>query len=259
MTEGMRAQELIGLDEGLRVRHIATSPIMTCLASEDPSEVFARPTMSDFDQIPVRDGSQVVAVLERSNPKVRRRIDDSVLVSADELLSQFIHTLHEQSYRLVVDGTRITGIVTWSDLLKTPVLVLAYSVVAELELAINRAIRNAYGDSDHWISELSANDKRTIEHTRRKLQKQNLVLAAVEVADIAHKAKVVRSILPTKNFDAELDKIVRLRNATAHVKELVCSSSDLKRFVDQLETAESWLKALRNEPVLAPANRAAMA
>jgi hypothetical protein len=36
-----------------------------------------------------------------------RRIDDSVLVSADALLSHFVHTVHEQQYRLVVDRTAI--------------------------------------------------------------------------------------------------------------------------------------------------------
>ena len=39
-----------------------------------------------------------------------------------------------------MDKTNIAGIVTWSDLLKVPVFVLAFSLLAELELAMNRRI-----------------------------------------------------------------------------------------------------------------------
>jgi len=83
--------------------------------------------------------------VERSNPKIRRPLDDSVLVAADNPLSQFIRTIHQQPYRLVVDGTAIRGIVTWSDLLKLPVTVLAFSLVAQLELAMNSRIKEKYG------------------------------------------------------------------------------------------------------------------
>jgi len=83
--------------------------------------------------------------------KRRRPLDDSLLVSADAPLWDFLHTVHEQPYRLVVDKTKIAGIVTWSDLLKLPVLVLAFSLIAELERAMNERIKEKYGDGDKWI------------------------------------------------------------------------------------------------------------
>jgi hypothetical protein len=87
--------------------------------------VLARPDLQGIDQIPVKDGERIVAVLERSAFRewAKRPLDDSLLVSADAELWDFIHSVHEQSYRLVVEQTRITGIVTWADLLKVPVLV----------------------------------------------------------------------------------------------------------------------------------------
>ena len=56
--------------------------------------------------------------------------------------------------RLVVDETKIAGIVTWSDLMKVAVFVLAFSLLAELELTMNRRILERYKD-DSWIDLLA--------------------------------------------------------------------------------------------------------
>jgi predicted transcriptional regulator len=116
MVSDFRMEDLSGLDEALRVRHIANSSLVTCKDGEDPEEVFGSAGDKDFDQLPIMRANKIIAIAERSNPKARRPLDDSVLVSADSPLSNFIHTVHKQPYRLVVDGTAITGIVTWSDL-----------------------------------------------------------------------------------------------------------------------------------------------
>jgi PII-like signaling protein len=235
-----------GLDEGLRVRHIAAFPLMT-FPHGDLGTILAKPELQDFDQIPITDGARIIGVLERSGSKELRRIDDSVLVSADDLLSHFIHTVHEQPYRLIVDKTAITGIVTWSDLLKLPVLVLAFSLVAELELAMNRRIKEKYGSSDKWLE--LVDDKEAIQKItgrRRKLTKENLVLPTIELADLIAKARVFRQMLGTgRDFDTDLESVRGLRNDVAHVKEIVRREADLKRFVIRLETAEEWLRILK--------------
>ena len=60
-----------------------------------------------------------------------------------------------------------------------------------------------------------------------------------------HKAKVLRTKLGAgRNFEAELEKVVKLRNDVDHVKDMVQGDSDLKGFVEHLETAETWLKIL---------------
>src|ERR1039458_928386 len=114
---------LAGLNEGLRVKHIAASPLLKCSLEDELAQVLARPALEGIDQIPIMDDGRIVALWEHSREWKRRPLDDSLLVSADAPLWHFIHTVHEQPYRLVVEQTRITGIVTWSDLLKVPVLV----------------------------------------------------------------------------------------------------------------------------------------
>jgi hypothetical protein len=251
VTEG-----LAGLDEGLRVRHIATFPVVTCAKSDGLKDVLLHPDFLDFDQIPITQGQRIIGILERSEPAQLRRLDDSVLVSADDLLSHFVHTVHEQQYRLVVDRTAISGIVTWSDLLKLPVIVLAFSVIAQLELAMNQRINEQYGrGSDTWLEVLEKGERAKIAGRRKKLKSQNLTLPTIELVDLVHKAKVLRHVLSARrDFEADLGKIVGLRNDVAHVKRIIRSSAGLKVLVDRLETAETWLRMLGCEAKAAAAS-----
>ena len=173
MANDFRVNNLSGLDEGLRVRHIANFPLIKCRADEDMEEVFRRPEYKEFDRLPITQGSRIIGIAERSDPKVRRPLDDLVLVAADNPLSHFIHTVHEQPYRLVVDGTAITGIVTWSDLLKLPVTVLAFALIAQLELTMNSRIKEEYGKGEDWFEFLGRGEKAKILGWRRKLEGEN--------------------------------------------------------------------------------------
>ena len=144
---------------------------------------------------------------------MRRPLDDSVLVAADNPLSNFIRTISQQPYRLVVDGTAITGIVTWSDLLKLPVTVLAFSLVAQLELAMNFRIEEKYGEEAGWISSIKKKERKS--GRLCKLQKENLALSVLELADFAHKAKVLREQLSAnRDFERDLKSLKSLRDET---------------------------------------------
>jgi hypothetical protein len=217
---------------------------MTCKSADDTEEVLNRPALAEFDQIPIAKGNRIVGILERKGRR-RRPLDDSLLVSADEYLAGFIFTLKDQPYRLVVDGTSIRGIVTWSDLLKTPVLLFAYSLIAELELLMNAAIQVKYGNNDEWVRDLDKEGQKIISGRMRKREKENLVLPTTELADFVHKAKVLRSpFLSRFNFDDDIVELIKLRNGIAHVHQVVRSDADLHRFVRQLETVTEWTTAL---------------
>ena len=245
---GETVASFAGLNDGFRVRHIAASPLLTCSDSEDVEKASSRPEFEGIDQIPITNGERVVALWERVG-KLVRPLDDSLLVSADAPLWEFIHTVHEQPYRLVVDKTKIAAIVTWSDLLKVPVFVLAFSLLAEVELAMNRNILKQYKD-DSWVGLLDTKTQEKIAYRRRKLDEKNLTLPAIEAADLWHKARVLRAMLAAgRNFDIDLEKVVKLRNDVDHVKDIVQGDADLKGFVEHLETAESWLHIL-NRPAV---------
>jgi hypothetical protein len=239
---------LSGLDEALCVRHIANSPLITCQRADDFSAVFGRSEYKDFDQLPVCEAERIVGIVERSNPKTLRPLNDSVLVGADTPLARFIHTVHEQPYRLVVEQMSIKAIVTWSDLLKLPVTVLAFALVARLECAMNRRIKEMYGGDDRWLDFLENQDRNKILARVHKLKHENLVLPTLELADLTHKAKILRpSLSRGGNFEVELKSVTALRNEVMHAKEIVRSNADFKKFVEQIDIAEEWLRILHEK------------
>src|SRR5689334_987665 len=113
---------MLGLETCLRVRQITQFNIVCCTPGQDAGDVLSNPALADFDQIPVRQKSHVVGALERgrlpagSVQESMRLLDDSLLVSSDEPLTKFVPHLKRNSYRLVLVGTEIKGIVTRSDI-----------------------------------------------------------------------------------------------------------------------------------------------
>ena len=113
-----------GLEIGLKVGDVATFELGACSVDDDVREAQSRRTLS---AISIRAPRAVVGVLERGESQegrvadVRRPLDDSLLVAFDEPIKGFLPNLLETPYRLVVRGSQIDGIVTWSDVHKLPV------------------------------------------------------------------------------------------------------------------------------------------
>jgi predicted transcriptional regulator len=155
---------MLGLETGLRVGQIAQFNVMTCAPDQNAGDVLANPALADFDQIPVRHRSRVVGVLERGRllagtvRESMRLLDDSVLVSSDEPLTKFVPLLKKSSYRLVLVGTEIKGIVTRSDIGKAPVRLLAFTLVSHLETAMTELIRRHCPDDQSLFA--SVGDQR---------------------------------------------------------------------------------------------------
>jgi hypothetical protein len=248
MLDDFTSEGLSGLHEGLCVRHIANSPLVTCEPGDDFESLFLLPQYKDFDQLPIKQGTKIVGVVERSSPKTQRVLDDSLLVGADTSLLCFIHTVHEQSYRLVVEGTAINGIVTWSDLLKLPVIVVAFSLIARLECAMNKRIKEMYGGHEGWLDLLDEKSRSKIARRTRQLERENLVLPKEELADLSDKATVLRQLISTAqgHFELELRNVTDLRNKVMHMNDIV-GSADLRNFVKQVETAEAWVGILQGQ------------
>jgi hypothetical protein len=134
--------------------------------------------------------------------------------------------------------------VTWSDLLKVPVFVLAFSLLAELELAMNRRIAELYTD-DSWVELLDDEPKKKIRGRQAARKQGNVDLSAIEATDLWHKATLLHAPLGAgRDFEADLEKVKQLRNDVDHVKYLVKGNADLARFIEHLETTEAWLKIL---------------
>ena len=243
---------MLGLETGLRVRQITQFNITCCTTDQNAGDVLGDPALADFDQIPVRQKSRVVGVLERGRlpagtvRESMRLLDDSLLVSSDEPLTKFVPHLKKNAYRLVLVGMEIKGIVTRSDIGKAPVRLLAFTLVSHLETAMTEVIRKHCPDDKSLFARIGEQREKKLEARLKKRRSQNLLLSALELADLSDKRAALHAILKlSPSAVQELKEIEDLRNAVAHARDYARTDRELNAFIKGMSLAQSWIKKFR--------------
>lgn len=248
------------LNVGIQVRHVAEFDLQTCAPSDRVEEVFGRPAVAAFDQVPVRCGesSKVIGVIERTNEVASgsvvqdhmRRLDDSILIGADSPLNSFVRMAKQYHYRLVLTDNGVTGIVTGSDLLKLPARLLFFAFVTHLESTMAAVIRHLFpGDLDEWMNYLSPGRRGGVREKQSALKRRRLDPSLIELTELCDKREILRKSLGLNSkFTNDLDSIEKLRNSLAHSGTFVTASrADVAQLVAQVEAAEHWIDRLAGE------------
>mgnify|MGYP001272975507 CR=1 FL=1 len=242
---------LRGLEAGLHVRLIASFDLKCCDATDSVTDVLNRDEFSDFDYIPVRDAGRIVGVLERNNLRgtgtalnAMRQLDDSLLIAADEPLGNFLRLARDNSYRLVVSGSRIDGIVTRSDLHKLPVRLYVFTLVGHLDSLMTALIRTEFPD-DGWLNLLESDRQRKLRGLWKTYRNERLNPALLELALFSDKRTIVTALLGlTEEQQAELKAINDLRNDIAHDRKYAEDAEALQHFIRTVELTEHWIDHL---------------
>jgi CBS domain-containing protein len=241
---------LSGLSQGLQVRHIATSDIKTCAPEENVAAVLAR--YPNFDQIPVKDEQRVIGVIERNGGREglvaarMRRLDDGILIAADEALSNFIPLMAQTPYyRLVVSGAQIDGVVTRSDLLKLPVRLLGFAIVTNLELLMKEIIAQQLPDDNAWMALLSEGRQEKVLCKQKDYRTKHIDPPLVELTDFADKKTILKKHLKlSSKFEKDLAQVENLRNTIAHAGNYAVDETELQAFIANLQKAKHWIEEL---------------
>lgn len=243
---------MAGLEAGFRVSHIAAFDLEVCAPDMSVGTVLNDLNLKDFDHIPVREDTRIVGVLERGSlnaaGNVRdgmRRLDGGMMVSAEEPLPKFLPTLTESPYRLVVQGTKIQGIVTLSDVAKLPVRLLAFTSVAHLEAVLTKVIRTECADGDEkWLLLLGEHRAR-VEKRLQDRRKQNIhLLSPIEVAYLSEKISVVGRLLRLKKLEGDRKSITDFRNSLAHDGDFVKECGGVDGLLGRLQLVQAWIDKL---------------
>lgn len=171
-------------------------------------------------------------------------LDESVLVSADLPLRQFIPLIPTVSHRLVLDGTTIQGIVTWSDLQKLPIRLYAFSLVTHLEMVMAAVIQTTFLH-DEWTAMLSEGRQKKIEEKRQSLRRKNNEPRLIELTDLCDKREILaRQPHLGKTFAQDVKAIGDLRDVTAHGGTYAEDPDAVREFVRRLQQTEYWIGKL---------------
>jgi predicted transcriptional regulator len=240
---------LIGLAQGLHVRHIATFQLITCTNDDNAVDVFAH--YPEFDQIPVKHDGHIIGVFERDGSGQLRPLDDGILVAAEQPLENFLPLMAKPPfYRLVLDGARVNGVVTRSDLLKLPVRVLAFALSTSLETTIKDIISREIPNDADWLRYMSTGRQEKIRVRQAEFKEKRVDPPLLDLTDYSDKYTILlKHYRLGKKFKSDLVKIENIRNAVSHGRSYADDEASLVEFIHALERAQYWIKYL-NETYL---------
>jgi len=244
---------LDGLDAGIQVRHITTFNVESCNPDDTVKSVIDREDWRIFSQILVRHSGHAVGILERKGADSARTVaeqmrplSDAMLISADAPLSEFLNVCHHNSFRLVVDRTRVAGIVTVSDLQKLPVRLYAYTRIAHLEMLMAEIIRQrSHNDDGSWKHYVEPSMIKMAEKRRAAYERENLNLPLIEYTDFGDKVQALcglcHELAPAQ---PDLQAVKQLRHEVMHTRPVDQSELGISTFLERLSLTDKWIKGL---------------
>ena len=251
------AVTMAGLEAGFKVSHIATFDLRTCTSDAKASEILSDPGLRDFDQIPVSTDDRIIGVLERKDGleasvrKCMRPLDDSILVSAEQPLPKFLPNLESCPYRLVIQGSRINGIVTPSDIGKLPVRLMAFTLVTHLEVLIANSIRRQFPQDEDWFARLDTDLRKALKGKLGKRKRRNLHIALLDLTDFSDKIAIVCKLFKMpEGFQTDLNGIQKLRNSLDHARDFIEGDDGVKMFLERLRLVERWIEKFENRATI---------
>jgi len=247
-----------GLEKGLQVIHITTpaAQLLCCQHDENIETVLARRDLKPFDQIPIKKQETIIGLLKRrecpEGAKGAARehmqpLGEKTLVSADTPLVEFIQD--DSLDRIVIDGTKIYGLVTRSDLLKLPVSLLGFALTMHAETLMLNIIRSTRISDEIWLT-WAPHKVEILRHYKRLISKRS-ELDKLELTYITDKSEILRNLatleefasyLPDKFFIDQLKDITELRNSIAHTGNTSDNDDILQELIDRLRITHKWIE-----------------
>jgi hypothetical protein len=171
------------------------------------------------------------------------------LISAETSLLNFVWSADEQPRRLVLEGTRIEGIVTLSDIQKLPVRMALFSLFIHFELLLNEQLRRMLGYTDPCVH---LRPKRA-EHVRAKWQEfienkmEQDIFNAMDLCDKREVAKKLRILDKSSTFIEESIKGIEfhLRNPIAHGSEYAQTHDAALKTIRAARATRDWIRELQ--------------
>lgn len=252
-------QALTAMEASFHVQVIGTfGDALVCAPAEAVAAEWLARNEPDFDQFPVKRGAETIGVLTRSAVAGTQRVEEvmeplreGLVVSAHMPITDLIPKLKDHSYRLVLRGAQIDGLVTHSDLLKLPVRMVAFSLLTHLELVMAARIAKRWPADDDWFGLLSEGRQSVIRKKQMDLASRRMNPKLLELTDFCDKRTLCKKLVDAKGaFEPDLKRIEGLRNQVAHAGDFLDPSlgpAAVATFVERFESAKHWIHELSTE------------
>lgn len=262
-------QTLSALEAGMQISLIATFDFKTCGVNDAVDEVFTSLELQPFDCIPVRaKDNNIVGVLHRQKDQQNlpvglvsesmQNIADSTLIPKSASLLSFVENADKFPYRLLVDGERIVGIVTLSDLQKFAVRPLLFSLITCVELLLAEWVRQKYPNENDWLTALSSKRSALIKQRWLEWSPGKMAIDKLSVSEFCDKRELALNLgaFPSKSTARKKLKYVEwLRHAIAHSADYALTPENAQHVACTVRAARELIQILQTSLEIPPSNR----
>lgn len=219
---------LSSLEQGLSVGLITTFEPCCCDVDDDLKEVAGREDLREFDYLPVKENDEVVGLLHRAKYDTEDatglvkdamcNLRGDLIISATAGILSYIAGAKERPCRLVLQGSRLNGIVTLSDLQKLPVRPALFLLITHLELLMASWIRTKNLKDEGILEKLPEERRDKVNGRWKNLQCLNLAIDILTVTDFGDKWKLLEKLgFPAAVSEPkDLQLVEHLRHSVAH-------------------------------------------
>lgn len=250
---------LSSLEQGLSVSLITTFDPCCCDADDDLKETVRREDLREFDYLPVKENDEVAGLLHRAKYDTEDAIGlvkdamcnlrGDLIISASAGILSYIVGAKERPCRLVLQGSKLNGIVTLSDFQKLPVRPALFLLITHVELLMAQWLRKEDLTEDKKVLEnLCAERRKKVNDKWKGLKKRNLAIDILSATDFGDKVDLLQNLgFPANDLEmTDLRLVEKLRNSVAHAGDYALSPDKAENTIKAVKYARDWIERLQN-------------
>ena len=223
----------------------------TCNVRDCAQQIKDQMVLRDYDVIGVEENGMVIGYALRDDlgegpcKEYFRNFSPSELVSDSTPLLQTLFIFKNTERLFIIEGNRITKVVTLADLQKPPIRMLLFGIISLLEMHLYRII-NSYFHDDTWKKHLSVKRIHLAEELFLQRKARNEAIQLSDCLQLCDKRDIVLSepslsgllgiVSKSKGKDF-FKKLETLRNNLAHSQDLntLNSWNEMFSLIEQME------------------------
>lgn len=260
---------LSGFQESLPVRLIATARqnFKTCRADEAVPNVVERNLADCFDFMPVLGldlaANTIVGVLDMvrltgmndTAGTVHHHMEplaERHLIGANASVLAFIRDADQHSFRFIVSGREINGLVSISDLQRLPVRAALFANVTQLEMTMAEVIRCWFPKPETWMALLSQGRADKVCEKVGRAKAEDTLVDQLLYAEFCDKVTIidkswnfsVNTPSDKQSFQKDMKDIQNLRDNLAHANNYASTRDSAKQLCACVRRMDYWIRLL---------------
>lgn len=219
-------------ETNITVNHISEK-LKSCNSDEDTKKAKRIMDENNFDCLGVTENNRVIGYIEKDQMREGKVQDYVIHFRTEEIVSEYtslistLYLLEEHKRLFILEGNRITKIVTSADLQKPPVQLLLYGLVSLVEMYLVKLIKQ-FLPNESWQSYLKPERLQNAKKVFAQRKEMDEEIELVDCLQLCDKREIVKKNeellrlfqFPSKSkFDSYLKNLEELRDNLAHAQE----------------------------------------